>query len=573
MAIDPSISLGVRPPVIAPLQIQNPLEQYGKVLTLRNLMQEQQSGQLGLQAQQLKLQQEQKGIQEDANIRQLYATNPNPSHAEIISTVGPVRGAALIKAQAEQYEQQLKTNAAKAARIGQLAGSAVDAPTYKNAIMTAVTENLIPADHGRELAALDWNDPATQAQVKQFQTQALSAEQQHTALLADLEEKRKAALAPGELAKSQAELATKQAESEQKQRQIEASTLAPALARGAVAYQQALATMKPERAALYSGFQTPRDLLMFASTPTEQITAQQAAATAAATEKQRGVQNEIDRARLGISRQEQALRQRQFDATYGALVDPTTGRAMDPETAKAVAMQDPEAVAIAGYQLGPKVSRSGAPSPIMRKVMAINPDYDAKNWQIQGSQLKNFTSGKVADQLRATNTALSHVGLLNDAIDALNNGDLRVLNALGNRLGLETGATPAAVFQTIVGKVGPELAQAYGEATGGERKVEKGNFDSSLPPQTLRANVAVTAQLLKGKIDSTKFQWQSTPGFEKKPLPMISPEAQGVLDRLGGGGQAPAAGAGFTVTDPRGVVHTFKTKKQADDFKTAAGIR
>jgi hypothetical protein len=311
MPIDPSISLGVRPPVIQPLQIQSPLEQYGKVLTLRNLMQEQQSGQLGLQAQQLKLQQEQKGIQEDANIRQLYATNPNPSHAEIISTVGPVRGAALIKAQAEQYEQQLKTNAAKAARIGQLAGSAVDAPTYKNAIMTAVTENLIPADHGRELAALDWNDPATQAQVKQFQTQALTAEQQHTAALADLEEKRKAALAP-------AELATKQAESEQKQRQIEASTLAPALARGAVAYQQALSALPPARAVLYSGFQTPRDLLMFASTPTEQITAQQAAATAAATEKQHGVQNAFEQTRINIEKQRQAREENIYQQTYGA---------------------------------------------------------------------------------------------------------------------------------------------------------------------------------------------------------------------------------------------------------------
>jgi len=532
MAIDPSISLGVRPPLIAPLAVQNPIEQYAKVLSLRNLMQEQQAGQFGLQAQQLKLQEAQRGIQEDTAIRQLYATNPNPSHAEIISTIGPVRGAALIKSQAEQYEQQLKTNAAKAARIGQLAGSAVDAPTYKNAIMTAVAENLIPADHGRELIARDWNDPATQAQVKQFQTQALTAEQQHSALLAD-------AQAARQRQESEARLPGLHADTELKQRQIEASTLAPALARGAVAYQQALSALPPARAALYTGFRTPRDLLMFASTPTEQITAQQADTRAAETARQDAIRNANEAARISISRQEQGLRQRQYDATYGALVDPTTGKPMDPETAKAVAMQDPAAVAVANYQTAPPtMSRGGPGAGIMRKVMAINPDYDAKNWKLQADQLKNFTSGKVADQLRATNTALSHVGILNDAIDALNNGDLRVLNSLGNRLGLETGATPVAVFNTIVGKVGPELAQAYGEATGGERKVEKGNFDPNLPPQTLKANVAITAQLLKGKIDSTKFQWTSTPGFEKRPLPMISPEAQGVLDRLGGGGAA-----------------------------------
>jgi hypothetical protein len=328
--------------------------------------------------------------------------------------------------------------------------------------------------------------------------------------------------------------------------------------------------MPPARAALYQGFQTPRDLLMFASTPTEQITAKQAADTAAETAKQHGIQNANEAARLGISRQEQGLRQRQFDATYGALVDPVTGKAMDPEAAKAVAMQDPLAVAISNYQKAPPAaSTRGGGAGLMRKVLAINPDYQEQNWQVQGSQLKNFTTGKVADQLRATNTALSHVGILNDAIDALNNGDLRVLNSLGNRLGLETGKTPAAVFQTIVGKVGPELAQAYGEATGGERKVEKGNFDSSLPPQTLRANVAVTAQLLKGKIDSTKFQWNSTPGFEKRALPMISPEAQGVLDRLGGGGAA--ASGPVKMKAPDGTVRTIPAD-QVEHYKSKGAV-
>jgi hypothetical protein len=39
--------------------------------------------------------------------------------------------------------------------------------------------------------------------------------------------------------------------------------------------------MDPKRAALYSGFRNWRELMMFANTPHEQITAQQAAANAA----------------------------------------------------------------------------------------------------------------------------------------------------------------------------------------------------------------------------------------------------------------------------------------------------
>jgi hypothetical protein len=195
--------------------------------------------------------------------------------------------------------------------------------------------------------------------------------------------------------------------------------------------------------------------------------------------------------------------------------------------------------------------------------MAINPDYQAQNWKAQGDMLRNATSGKMGNELKATNTALSHVGILYDAIDALNNGDLRVLNSLGNRLGLETGKTPVAVFNTIVGKVGPELAQAYGEATGGERKVEKGNFDPNLPPQTLKANVQKTAELLQGKINATKFQFQSVPGFEKRQLPMIMPEAQAVLDRVGGKAAAPVnmkAPDGTVRAIPADQVEHYKTK-------------
>jgi hypothetical protein len=75
MAIDPSISLGYRPPVIAPLQLADPLEQFAKVQTLRNLMQEQQSGQLGLQAQQLKMQEAQRACRTRKNCVQ---TRPCP---------------------------------------------------------------------------------------------------------------------------------------------------------------------------------------------------------------------------------------------------------------------------------------------------------------------------------------------------------------------------------------------------------------------------------------------------------------------------------------------------------------
>src|SRR6185369_10612837 len=138
MAIDPTISLGVRPPAVQPLQIQSPLEQFARVLSLRNLMQENQSGQLGLQTQQMKMQEAQRQIEDEAKLR----ANPNMADAELIGTLGS-RAIPLLKARSELYEQQLKTNAQKAARLGQIAGSAVDTTSYQNAVMTAVGEKLL----------------------------------------------------------------------------------------------------------------------------------------------------------------------------------------------------------------------------------------------------------------------------------------------------------------------------------------------------------------------------------------------------------------------------------------------
>lgn len=193
MALDPSISLGIRPPVIPLPEIQSPLDRFAKVLSLRNLMTQGES-------QQLQLQQQQQQFQDEQTLR----ANPNMTDAELIGAMGS-RAVPLLKARSELYEQQLKTNAQKAARLGQLAGSAVDAPSYNNAIMTAVSEKLIDPEHARQLSALDWNDPATQAQVKQFQTQALTAEQQHNALIADEKARREKQLFGPQLAKAESD--------------------------------------------------------------------------------------------------------------------------------------------------------------------------------------------------------------------------------------------------------------------------------------------------------------------------------------------------------------------------------
>jgi hypothetical protein len=84
MAIDPQIALGVRPVQIPVPEIQTPLERFAKVLSLRNLMTQTESGKIGLQSQQLQFEQLQRDMQERqdlANWLHLKLTQPAPGAA------------------------------------------------------------------------------------------------------------------------------------------------------------------------------------------------------------------------------------------------------------------------------------------------------------------------------------------------------------------------------------------------------------------------------------------------------------------------------------------------------------
>lgn len=116
--------------------------------------------------------------------------------------------------------------------------------------------------------------------------------------------------------------------------------------------------------------------------------------------------------------------------------------------------------------------------------------------------MDSYTSGPESKSINAISTALGHAGELGDAIDALHNGSVRILNAIGNRLGVAIGDTPATTFNTIVHRLSPEIAPAYIQGGGGEgeRIANAKNFSALLGDQQLRSNLAITVKLLSSKI-------------------------------------------------------------------------
>ncbi len=148
MALDPSIALGVKP-----LQIPDPMESYGKALQLKNLLVQQQAHaqQLQLGAEQLKgIQQEnqvrQQGMTDDAAARKLFAQPGGmPEDSQILSTLGPTHGGAVLKSlrEADKFKVDLQESKGKVAALeadyaGSLAAGVKAAGNSPDALQIAI---------------------------------------------------------------------------------------------------------------------------------------------------------------------------------------------------------------------------------------------------------------------------------------------------------------------------------------------------------------------------------------------------------------------------------------------------
>lgn len=168
MPLDPSIILGVRTPQLAPA---DPLDTYGKALTLKALMQR---GDLDA----LKYAEAQRGVETNERLRALFAGNPRATATDVMA-IDPVRGMAFRKEESETAERTARTakldrervNLETAAHRDQLAhvndpqtAAQWVAAAYRNPALAPLWQSLGPAE---QVVASIPTEPAAFQQWKQ----------------------------------------------------------------------------------------------------------------------------------------------------------------------------------------------------------------------------------------------------------------------------------------------------------------------------------------------------------------------------------------------------------------------
>jgi hypothetical protein len=149
------------------------------------------------------------------------------------------------------------------------------------------------------------------------------------------------------------------------------------------------------------------------------------------------------------------------------------------------------------------------------------------------------------------NTAIDHLGTMDKLVDALNNGDIKAFNSLGNAVARQTGAPAPTNFDTARHIVGAEIQKAIIRAggTGKEREEAANAFANAGSPAQLKGVIDTYKQLLGGQLNSLEMQYTANTGrkdFNKK----LSPTAQETVRKLRGEGGTAPAGNGVDAGNP-----------------------
>jgi hypothetical protein len=187
----------------------------------------------------------------------------------------------------------------------------------------------------------------------------------------------------------------------------------------------------------------------------------------------------------------------------------------------------------------PQVSGFALSKPYWQNMLSnavqYDPTFDAVNPGARAKVRNDFTSGKDAQNINALNTAIGHVGDLQTAADALNNGNIRLFNAIGNKYNVYTGADQVTNYNNVLGKVSEELTKAYRGSGGNESDIQReiANLPASSSPDQFKGGLTTIATLLKSKIDALNDQYQRGMGTAANDKSFYTPTAVKTLKGLG----------------------------------------
>ena len=141
------------------------------------------------------------------------------------------------------------------------------------------------------------------------------------------------------------------------------------------------------------------------------------------------------------------------------------------------------------------------------------------SFQVDKAVTKYFTAGPAGTTINYFNTAIDHLKLLSETANALQNGDIQLLNKAGNAWADATGNPAPNNFNTVRSAVAGELSKTFKGtgATDQEVALIESTINNCQSPKQLAGAIDYYLRLMGGKMDALKGQYtqgkQGTPNF------------------------------------------------------------
>lgn len=170
---------------------------------------------------------------------------------------------------------------------------------------------------------------------------------------------------------------------------------------------------------------------------------------------------------------------------------------------------------IADYKIAPPRSSGrniGATSSVLNAVMQINPNYSDTKYYAGRQAQAAFGTGPLGNTIRSLNVAVSHLDTLKALGDALQNGDVNMINAARQLWTEQFGGAAPTNFDAAKAIVADEIAK--GVVGGANAQSDRETLASSILKERSMAQIGgaidTFERLLGGQLGGLRQQWART---------------------------------------------------------------
>lgn len=176
---------------------------------------------------------------------------------------------------------------------------------------------------------------------------------------------------------------------------------------------------------------------------------------------------------------------------------------------------------------------------LMDAVMKYDPTANEINLPARKATRKDFTSGKSAENIKALNTAIAHLGALSENFTKLDNSTFTPYNTAVNYIGEKGDKQIQDASSRVTADadaVASEMAKVFRSTGMSTTEIEgwKKQISTSASPTQSKAFIEEALKLMKGRLDEIGHQYNQGMGKTQDPLELLNPKAAKTFKALSG---------------------------------------